>query len=114
MLTGLIIAVVFMWLVFSCHDINMYYIIEILCGLYCGSIGAITWVMIGDAIPDEAMSGGSAGGAFAQNLGFFIGAAGFGSLLEAMGSYTAAMHYVIVPLYVIAIIVVLVNWKKLP
>lgn len=115
LLFGLVLAVVFMWLVFSCEGFTTYIPIEIICGLYCGTVGAMTWGLVGGKLlPDEAIAGGTAGMALFQNLGFFLGAMCFGILLEMLGGFGQTMHMVIVPSYVVAIVVLLIFWKKLP
>ncbi len=114
LLIALICAVVFMWFVFSVDTVEAYYPLVFIQGIYCGVVGAMTWTIATEILPDDAIAGSTAGMSFFQNGGFFIGAMAFGMLLEALGGWGAAMHLVIVPGYVLAIIVLLVFWKKMP
>ena len=114
LLIALICAVVFMWFVFSVDTVEAYYPLVFIQGIYCGVVGAMTWTIASEILPDDAIAGSTAGMSFFQNGGFFIGAMSFGMLLEAMGGWGSAMHMVIVPGYILAIIVLLIFWKKMP
>lgn len=114
LLVGLIFAVVFMWLVFTVTTYAQFAPIMVVKGLYAGIVGASTWSLISEVMPDDAITGGTAGMSFFQNGGFFIGAILFGSLVAVLGGWAETMHMIVVPAYVVAIIVLLVFWKRLP
>lgn len=114
LLLSIILGAVTMYLAFWLRDYNSYFAFVVIQGLYCGIIATATWSIIGEAVPDDAVEGGTAGMAFFQNLGFFIGAVLFGYLVEAFGGWDLAMHVVIVPAYLVAALVIVIGWKKLP
>ena len=114
LLIALLCAVAFMWFVFSVDSLGAYVPLVILQGIYCGVVGAMTWTIAGEILPDDAIAGSTAGMAFFQNGGFFIGAMMFGMLVEALGGWGITMHLVVVPGYVVAIVVLLAFWRRLP
>lgn len=114
LLTCYIAALVYVWFVFSATSLMAYIPIIILMSWASGAAGAMQWAACSKAVPLDALSGGMAVLVFAQNVGMFFGAAFFGGILEAIGSWGTAMHVAIFPMYIVVLIVLLIGWKKLP
>ena len=84
-------------------------------GVACGAAGSMQWAICGEAVAPELQSGAMGVLAFAQNLGMFFGAAFFGAIVEGMGGdWAFASHAILLPIYVVVILIVVFNWKRLP
>lgn len=117
LLVSYVCACVYMWFVFDAEGLGLaiYVPVVVLMGIACGAAGSMQWAICGERVAPELQSGAMGVLAFAQNLGMFFGAAFFGGIVEAMGGdWTFASHAILLPLYVIIIVIVLFNWKKLP
>ena len=117
LLVSYVCACVYMWFVFDAAGLGLaiYVPVVVLMGVACGAAGSMQWAICGEAVAPELQSGAMGVLAFAQNLGMFFGAAFFGAIVEGMGGdWAFASHAILLPIYVVVILIVVFNWKRLP
>lgn len=104
LLFGLIIAVIYTFLVFRLQDPMLYYPLSILAGIVGGAVPSILWQFTPNTVDAADIPAANAFMAFTQNIGMTIGALIIGNAVTIWGWANGSL-YGMVPLYIICLII---------
>ena len=109
---GLLAGIGYTLTVFTTHNINAYWGIIVLGSIAGGSIPALVMTIAPELVKSaDQVPAANATVCFFQNFGMFLGAMLMGNAIQAAG-WTMATYVVLMPLYILAVICLLVGLRK--